>query len=101
MKPKGLLIGTAVIVSTLVLGLILSVLLLFGSTPAAADYGPAVSVVIDGDTKIDGYTEEVVGDDRDGLVLRVHPLGVVLTVEAAGPLWPMDSGFRQFFRSWS
>lgn len=101
LKPKGLLIGTAVIVSALVLGLILSFLLLFGSTPAAADYGPAVSVVIDGDSKIDGYTEEVVGDDRDGLVLRVRPLGVVLTVEAAGPLWPMDYGFRQFFRSWS
>jgi surface antigen len=57
-KPKGLLIGTAVIVPTLFLGLILSILLLFGQTPAAANCGPAVSVVIDGNTKVEGYTAE-------------------------------------------
>ena len=58
MKPKGLLIGAAVLVPAMFLGLVLSVVLLFGSTPAAADCGPTVSVVIDGDTKVDGYTEE-------------------------------------------
>jgi hypothetical protein len=57
-KPKGLLIGAAVLVPAMFLGLVLSVVLLFGSTPAAADCGPTVSVVIDGDTKVDGYTEE-------------------------------------------
>ena len=57
MKPKGLLIGTAVIVPMLFLGLILSILLLFGPTTAAADCGPAVSVVIDGTTKVEGYTQ--------------------------------------------
>jgi surface antigen len=57
-KPKGLLIGTAVIVPMLFLGLILSIVLLFGPTPVAADCGPAVSVVIDGNTKVEGYTQE-------------------------------------------
>ncbi|MGO4806518.1 CHAP domain-containing protein [Arthrobacter sp. 2MCAF15] len=58
MKPKGLLIGAAVIVPMLFLGLILSIVLLFGPTPAAADCSPAVSIVIDGNTKIEGYTQE-------------------------------------------
>ena len=58
MKPKGLLIGTAAIVPMLFLGLILSIVLLFGPTPAAADCGAAVSVVIDGNTKVEGYTQE-------------------------------------------
>ena len=58
MKPKGLLLRAAVIVPILFLGLILSIVLLFGPTPAAADCGPAVSVVIDGSTKVDGYTQE-------------------------------------------
>jgi surface antigen len=42
----------------LFLGLILSIVLLFGPTPVAADCGPAVSVVIDGNTKVEGYTQE-------------------------------------------
>jgi hypothetical protein len=57
-KPKGLLIGTAVIAPTLFLGLILSIVLLFGPTPATADCGPAISVVIDGNTKVEDYTQE-------------------------------------------
>jgi surface antigen len=57
-KPKRLLIGTAVIVPTLFLGLILSIVLLFGPTPAAADCSPTVSVTIDGNTKVEGYTQE-------------------------------------------
>jgi surface antigen len=56
-KPKRLLIGTAVIVPPLFLGLVLSIILLFGPTPAAADCGPAISVVIDGNTKFEGYTQ--------------------------------------------
>ena len=58
MKPTGLLIGTAVIVPMLFLGLVLSIVLLFGPAPAAADCGPAVAVVIDGNTKVEGYTQE-------------------------------------------
>jgi surface antigen len=57
-KPKRLLIGTAVIMPMLFLGLILSIVLLFGPTPAAADCGPTVSVAIDGNTKVEGYTQE-------------------------------------------
>ena len=58
MKPKGLLLRTAVIAPMLFLGLILSIVLLFGPTPVAADCGPAVSVVIDGSSKVEGYTQE-------------------------------------------
>lgn len=58
MKPKGLLIGGAALVPAIVLGLVLSIVLLFGPTPAAADCGPAVFVVIDGNTKVEGYTQE-------------------------------------------
>jgi hypothetical protein len=58
MKPKGLLIGAAVIVTAILLGLVLSIVLLFGSTAAAADCGPRVSDVIDSDTKVDGYAPE-------------------------------------------
>jgi len=42
----------------LFLGLILSIVLFFGPTPAAADCGPTVSVAIDGNTKVEGYTQE-------------------------------------------
>ncbi|MGO4806988.1 CHAP domain-containing protein [Arthrobacter sp. 2MCAF15] len=55
MKPTGLLIGAAVIVPAIFLGLVLSIVL-FGSTPAAADCVPAASVSISSDTKIDGYS---------------------------------------------
>ena len=58
MKPKMLLIGAAVLVPMLLLGLVLSVVLLFGSTPAAADCGPTVSVVKDSDTKVEGYSAD-------------------------------------------
>jgi surface antigen len=57
-KPKGLLIVAAVIAPTLFLGLILSIVLLFGPTPAAAHCGPAVSVTVDGNTKVEGYAQE-------------------------------------------
>lgn len=58
MKPTGLLIGAAVIVPPIFLSLVLSIVLLFGSTPAPALCGPAVSVPISSDTKIDGYSPE-------------------------------------------
>ena len=60
MKPKGLLIGTAVIFALLLfLGLVLSLVLLLGnSKPAAADCGPAISVSTNADTRVDGYTAE-------------------------------------------
>jgi surface antigen len=58
-KPKGLLIGTAAIVPAILLGLVLSIVLLLGdSKPASADCGPAVSVSISDDTKVDGYSAE-------------------------------------------
>jgi surface antigen len=57
-KPKGLLTGAAVVVPMLFLGLVLSIVLLLEPTPAAADCGPGVSVVIDGNTKVEGYTQE-------------------------------------------
>ncbi|MDQ1621612.1 MAG: hypothetical protein QOH19_30 [Actinomycetota bacterium] len=57
-KPKGLIIGAVVLVPALIFGLIFTLVLLLGTKPAAADCGRTVSVVIDGDTKVDGYTEE-------------------------------------------
>jgi surface antigen len=57
MKPAGLLIGAAVIVPAIFLGLVLSIVF-FGSTPAAADCVPAASVSISADIKVDGYSTE-------------------------------------------
>ncbi|AOT05906.1 CHAP domain-containing protein [Arthrobacter sp. U41] len=52
-------LGAAVIVPTLVLGPVFSILLLLTpAKPAAADCGPAVSVVVDGSTKVEGYTQD-------------------------------------------
>ncbi|WP_354149635.1 CHAP domain-containing protein [Arthrobacter sp. 754] len=51
--------GAAVAVPVVLTGLVFSMLLLLApAKPAAADCGPAVSVVIDGSTKVDGYTQE-------------------------------------------
>jgi hypothetical protein len=58
MKPKGLLIATAIIVPAVFLGLVLSIALLLGSNPAAVVCGPSVSVTIGADTKVDGYSTE-------------------------------------------
>jgi hypothetical protein len=58
MKPRGLLIGGAVLVTAILLGLIMSIILLFGSPPAAADCGLAVSVSISDDITVDGYSTE-------------------------------------------
>jgi surface antigen len=57
-KPKGLIIGAVVLVSALIFGLIFTVVLLLGTKPAAADCGHTVSVVIDEDTEVDGYSAE-------------------------------------------
>lgn len=58
MKPKGLMIGALVLVPAVLLGLVFSLVLFGGSKPAAAACGPAVSVVIDGDTRVEGYSAE-------------------------------------------
>ncbi|MFE4230053.1 CHAP domain-containing protein [Arthrobacter sp. NPDC056886] len=58
MKPKGLLIGGVVLVPAILLSLVLSMILLFGSPPSAADCSPAVSLSISADTKVDGYSTE-------------------------------------------
>ncbi|BCW73459.1 CHAP domain-containing protein [Arthrobacter sp. NicSoilB8] len=51
--------GAAVAAPVLVLGLLFSlVLVLAPAKPAAADCGPAISVGIDGSTKVYGYTQE-------------------------------------------
>jgi surface antigen len=57
-KPKGLIIGAVVLVPALIFGLIFTLVLLLGTKPAAADCGRTVSVVIDEDTKVDGYSAE-------------------------------------------
>jgi surface antigen len=59
-KPsKVLSTGAAVAAPVMLLGLVFSMLLLLApAKPAAADCGPAVSVVIDGNTKVEGYTQE-------------------------------------------
>lgn len=60
MKPsKRLSTGTAVVAPVMMLGSVFAMLLLLApAKPAAADCGPAVSVVIDGSTKVEGYTQE-------------------------------------------
>ena len=59
MKPKGLQIGAVLLVPATFLGLVLSVVLLLGdSKPASADCGPAVSVAISAESKVDGYSTE-------------------------------------------
>jgi len=58
-KAKGPMIGVAVLLPATCLGLVISfVLLLEDSRPAAADCGPAISVSISDDIKVDGYTQE-------------------------------------------
>ena len=60
MKPSQMLsTGAVVVAPVLLLGLVFSMLLLLApAKPAVADCGPAVSVVIDGNTKVEGYTQE-------------------------------------------
>ena len=60
MKPSKILsTGAAVAAPVMLLGLVFSILLLLTpAKPAAADCRPAVSVVIDGSTKVEGYTQE-------------------------------------------
>ena len=59
MKPKGLLIGAAVLVPAVLLGLVFrSFCSSARLTAGSADCGPAVSVVIKGRTKVDGYSAE-------------------------------------------
>ena len=60
MKHAGsFTVGAALAAPVTLLGLVFSTLLLLDSPkPAAADCGPAVSVVIDGSTKVDGFTQE-------------------------------------------
>jgi surface antigen len=98
-KQKGLLIGTAAMVPMLFLGLILSIVLLFGPTPAAADCGPAISVVIDGSTKVDGYTREQLKNAaaimNAGRALHLSAKGQMISVMVAlgeSGLRVLDSG---------
>ena len=60
MKPSQMLsTGAVVAAPVLLLGLVFSMLLLLAPAKrAVADCGPAVSVVIDGSTKVEGYTQE-------------------------------------------
>lgn len=87
MKPKRLLIGTAVVVPAIVLGLVLSIVLLFGSTPAAADCGPSVSASISSDTTIDGYSTEQLTNAaaimNAGKSLNLSAKGQMVSVMAA------------------
>ncbi|WP_345454062.1 CHAP domain-containing protein [Arthrobacter gyeryongensis] len=51
--------GAAVAALLMLIGLVFSMLLLLApAKPALADCGPSVSVVIDGSTKVEGYTQE-------------------------------------------
>ena len=59
MQRTSLGLVAIIAIPGLFFGLIFSMLLLLApAKPAAATCGPAVSVVIDGDTKVEGYTEE-------------------------------------------
>jgi hypothetical protein len=59
MQGKSLGLVAIIAIPGLFFGLIFSMLLLLApAKPAAATCGPAVSVVIDADTKVEGYTEE-------------------------------------------
>lgn len=59
MQRKSLGLVAIIAIPGLFFGLIFSMLsLLAPAKPAAADCGPAISVVIDANTKVEGYTEE-------------------------------------------
>ena len=59
MQRKSFGVVAAIAIPGLFFGLIFAMLLLLApAKPAAATCGPAVSVVIDGNTKLEGYTEE-------------------------------------------
>lgn len=81
MKPKGLLIGAAILVPALFPCLVLSIVLLFNSTPAAADCGPAASVTISADTKIEGYSAEQLRN-----VAAIMNAGKTLNLSAKGQM---------------
>src|SRR5690349_6103255 len=58
-ETKGPFTGLIVLVPAIPLALVISVLLLLSpAKPTAADCGPTVSVSINGDTKVDGYSQE-------------------------------------------
>jgi surface antigen len=59
MQRKSLGLVALIVVPGLLFGLVFSILLLLApAKPAAADCGPTVSVTINGDTKVDGYSQE-------------------------------------------
>ncbi|MDQ1060787.1 surface antigen [Arthrobacter globiformis] len=59
MQRKSLGLVALLVVPGLLFGLVFSILLLLApAKPAAADCGPTVSVTINGDTKVDGYSQE-------------------------------------------
>ncbi|WP_285320728.1 CHAP domain-containing protein [Pseudarthrobacter sp. lyk4-40-TYG-27] len=59
MQRKSLGLVALIVVPGLIFGLVFSILLLLApAKPAAADCGPTVSVSINGDTKVDGYSQE-------------------------------------------
>lgn len=59
MQRKSLGLVVLILVPGLMFGLVFSILLLLApAKPAAADCGPTVAVSIDGDTKVDGYSQE-------------------------------------------
>jgi surface antigen len=59
MQRKSLGLVALIVVPGILIGLVFSILLLLApAKPAAANCGPTVSVVIGGDTKLDGYSQE-------------------------------------------
>ncbi|MDR7165862.1 surface antigen [Pseudarthrobacter oxydans] len=59
MQRKSLGLVALIVVPGTLIGLVFSILLLLApAKPAAADCGPTASVVINGDTKVDGYSQE-------------------------------------------
>ncbi|YCQ22762.1 CHAP domain-containing protein (plasmid) [Arthrobacter sp. Z1-9] len=85
MKPKVLVIGAAVLLPTMLFGLIFSILLLFKSEkPAVASCGPTVSIVLDEDIRGDGYSAEQLKNAaaimNAGRTLNVQAKGLIIAV---------------------
>ena len=59
MQRKSLGLVALIVVPGILIGLVFSIVLLLApAKPAAADCGPSLSVAINGDTKVDGYSQE-------------------------------------------
>lgn len=88
MKSKGRLLGAAVLVPAVLMGLVFSFILLLGdSRPAVADCGSVVSVSVSAGTGVDGYSTEqlvnAVAIMDAGTALDLPVKGQVLSVMVA------------------